>query len=110
MNTINWIKVAPVVDFPENGGIAFLHNDLQIAIYNFTAKGEWYATQNKCPHKNEMALARGIIGDLAGEPKVACPFHKKNFSLHTGHCLGDDDLKLEVYPVKVENDIVYIGL
>jgi nitrite reductase (NADH) small subunit len=44
------------------------------------------------------------------EPKVACPFHKKTFSLKTGACLSGDDYQIQTYPVKVENGMVYVGL
>ena len=55
-----------------------------------------------------MVLGRGMIGTQNGEPKVACPFHKKTFSLKTGESLSGDDLQIQVYPVKVENGKVYV--
>jgi nitrite reductase (NADH) small subunit len=58
----------------------------------------------------EMVLSRGIIGDAAGEPKVSCPFHKKNFSLKSGECLSGDAYKIAVYPVKIEDNFVYVGV
>jgi nitrite reductase (NADH) small subunit len=57
-----------------------------------------------------MALSRGMIGAKGSEPKVACPFHKKTFSLVTGECLSDDECAIRTYPVKVENGKVYIGI
>ena len=58
-----------------------------------------------------MVLARGMIGDQAGEPKVACPFHKKTFSLCTGKNLnGEEGYELQVYPVKIEDGYVYLGV
>ncbi len=105
-----WYKAGSVEDFPEDGGMAIKYQDTQIAVYNFTSKGEWYATQNLCPHRLEMALARGIIGDECEEPKVACPFHKKTFSLKTGACLSGDNYQIETYPVKIENGQVLIGI
>jgi nitrite reductase (NADH) small subunit len=105
-----WYKAAKISDFPENGGACVLYNGKQIAVYNFTSRGEWYATQNMCPHKFEMALSRGIIGDSADEPKVACPFHKKTFSLQSGACMSGDPYQIETYPVKVEDGYVYIGI
>lgn len=104
-----WHKVAKVSDFPENGGACVLYNGKQIAVFNFTSRGEWYATQNMCPHRYEMALSRGLIGDAASEPKVACPFHKKSFSLKSGKCMNDDAYQIETYPIRVENGHVYIG-
>ena len=105
-----WYKTLAVTEVPENGGACVKVNDQQIAVFNFTKRNEWYATQNLCPHKMQMILSRGMIGDKSGEPKVACPFHKKNFSLKTGECISGEEYNINVYPVKVENDLVYIGI
>lgn len=104
-----WFKAAPVSAFPENGGACVKYKDLQIAIYNFSRRDEWYACQNLCPHKMQMALSRGMIGSEGNEPKVACPFHKKTFSLQTGKNLNGDYCDIATYPVKVENGYVYVG-
>jgi nitrite reductase (NADH) small subunit len=110
VDTITWVKACNVSDIPSNGGSCVLLNGEQIAIYNFERRGEWYATQNLCPHKQQMALSRGMIGALRNEPKVACPFHKKNFSLKTGACLSGDDYSIKTYEVKVEGDEVFVGI
>lgn len=104
-----WFKVGTVSDFPENSGACIKYKTKQIAVYNFARKSKWYACQNVCPHKMEMVLSLGMIGDKDGIPKVACPMHKKNFSLEDGTQLGGDDLKIAIYPVKIENENVYIG-
>ena len=74
-----WVQIARVEDFPRNAGACVKVGEQQVAVYNFTSRGEWYACQNMCPHKRDMVLARGLIGDQAGTPKVACPQHKKTF-------------------------------
>ena len=107
---ITWFKAAPVEAFPENGGACVKYGDQQIAVFNFRARNKWYASQNLCPHKMQMALSRGITGDSCGEPKVACPFHKKNFSLVTGENLNGEAYRIKVYPVKVEDGYVYVGV
>ena len=108
---IKWFVACRKDDVPENGGVCVKHHDKQIALFNFTRRGEWYASQNMCPHRMEMALSRGMIGSGDGTPKVACPFHKKTFSLIDGHCMsGDDDSSIKTYPVKLENNYVYIGI
>lgn len=106
---IRWFKAASVGAFPENGGACVKYKDLQIAVFNFSRRGEWYACQNLCPHKMQMALSRGMIGSCDQEPKVACPFHKKTFSLKNGKNLNGDDCTITTYPVKVEGGYVYIG-
>ena len=104
-----WFEVGNVSDFPENSGACIKYKTKQIAVYNFTRTGAWYATQNLCPHKMEMVLSLGMIGDKDDIPKVACPLHKKNFSLKDGSSLAGEDLKIATYPVKVEQGNVYIG-
>src|SRR5687768_11560374 len=106
----SWFKAAKVSDFPENGGACVKYGGEQIAVFNFTRRNEWYACQNMCPHKMQMALSRGMIGSHENEPKVACPFHKKTFSLKTGDCLNAEETSIKVYPVKVEDGYVYIGV
>lgn len=108
-NVSEWFKVGKTTDFPEDSGACVKHNTKQIAVYNFTRTGKWYATQNLCPHKMEMVLSIGMIGDKAGIPKVACPMHKKNFSLEDGSNLAGEDLKIAIYPVKIKDGNVYIG-
>lgn len=110
LNNVNvWFKVAEVKEFPENGGLCVKYKDKQIAVYNFTRKNKWYACQNACPHKMEMVLSRGMLGDNNGAPKIACPMHKKTFSLETGENLNGDLDAISTYPVKIEDGFIYIG-
>lgn len=105
-----WFKAGKVEDFPTNRGGCIKYKNKQIAIFNFTRRNEWYACQNACPHKMEMVLARGMTGSADDIPKIACPMHKKTFSLVDGSNLnGDDDLKIATYPIKVIDDEVFVG-
>ncbi len=104
-----WFKAARVVDFPENGGACLRYKDMQVAVFNFSRRNEWYACQNLCPHKMQMILSRGMIGSKGGEPKVACPFHKRSFSLKTGQCLNAEESGIAVFPVRIEDGYVYVG-
>jgi nitrite reductase (NADH) small subunit len=108
---VTWLPVCQAADIPADGGACALVEGEQVAIFNFARRGEWYATQNLCPHKQQMILARGMIGSTgeACEPKVACPYHKRTFSLLTGECLNADECAIQTYPIKVEDDVVYIG-
>jgi nitrite reductase (NADH) small subunit len=65
---------------------------------------------NLCPHKQQMALSRGMIGCQDGEPKVACPFHKKSFSLQTGACLSGEEYGIQTYSVRIEGGQVFLLL
>jgi nitrite reductase (NADH) small subunit len=109
-NSLVWYQACRVSDVPANGGVCVKYKDEQIALFHFTRTNEWFATQNECPHRNQMALSRGMIGTAGDEPKVACPFHKKTFSLATGKCLSGDECSIRTYEVKIEGDQVFIGV
>jgi nitrite reductase (NADH) large subunit len=106
----SWVKVASTKDFPRDGGISVKYGSVQIAVFNFASRGEWYATQNMCPHRQDMVLARGIVGDQAGRPKVACPLHKKTFALDSGECLSGDPYQIATFPVRIDGQDVYVEL
>ncbi|HSC89494.1 MAG TPA: nitrite reductase large subunit NirB [Polyangiaceae bacterium] len=105
-----WVRVAQVDEVPADGGMAFRHGGAELALFRFESRGQWYATQNLCPHKRELILSRGLVGDQGGAPKVACPFHKKTFHLETGECLSGDDLSIHTFPAKVDNGWVFVEL
>jgi nitrite reductase (NADH) large subunit len=105
-----WVRVGSVDDFPVDAGGCIRYGYAQIAVFRFASRGEWYATSNMCPHKQEFVLSRGLLGDAEGEPKVACPLHKKTFSLQTGQCLTGEPYAIDVFPVKVEGDDVLLWL
>lgn len=105
-----WVEVGRVWDFPEDGGATIKYGQVQIAVYNFSSRGEWYASQNMCPHKKAFVLSRGILGDQQGAPKVACPLHKKTFSLENGQSLQGEDYRIRTFPVRVEGDAVFLEL
>jgi nitrite reductase (NADH) small subunit len=107
---IDWHQACQATDVPADGGACVLIDGQQIAIYNFSRRGQWFATQNECPHKQQMALSRGLIGSILDEPKVACPFHKKTFSLKTGACLSGEEYHIKTFPIKEENGFIFIGI
>jgi phenylpropionate dioxygenase-like ring-hydroxylating dioxygenase large terminal subunit len=63
-----------------------------------------------CPHRGDMVLGRGLLGTQGGEPKVACPLHKKTFSLETGAGLADPQYRVATFPVEVRDGEVYLRL
>jgi len=105
-----WVRLARVADVPHDGGVTVLHQGAQIAIFHFATRGEWYATQARCPHRGDMVLGRGLLGTQGDEPKVACPLHKRTFSLASGDGLSDPSLCVRTYPVRVDGDDVWVQL
>jgi nitrite reductase (NADH) small subunit len=110
LNEVNfWYKAGNISDFPVDGGGCIKYKNMQIAVINFTRRSQWYACQNVCPHKMEMVLSRGMIGSANEIPKIACPMHKKTFSLVDGSNLNGDEYSIATYPVKVVNGEVFVG-
>ena len=108
--TTRWMDMISVKDVPHDGGVAVSYGHHQIAIFNFAARDEWYASQNMCPHQRDMVLSRGIVGDASGTPKVACPMHKKTFALTTGEGLSDPRYAIQTFDVNVEDGRVFVKL
>ena len=107
---LQWVRVGSAADFPRDGGAAVKYGETQIAVFNLASIGEWRACQNMCPHKNAFVLSRGITGSAGVIPKVACPLHKKPFSLETGESLSGEPYAVKVFPVRVAGDGVYLLL
>jgi nitrite reductase (NADH) large subunit len=108
--TGGWIPVARAADVPADGGVTVKIGEAQVALFHFASQGAWYACQARCPHRGDMVLGRGLLGTQDGEPKVACPMHKKTFSLETGAGLADPQYAVQVFPVEVRGGEVYLKL
>jgi len=104
-----WFKVGRTAQFPAGAGATIKYGQRQIAVFYFARQDKWYACQNLCPHKLEQVLGRGLIGMEGEIPKVACPLHKKTFSLESGENLNGDCPPVAIYPVRIQKDYVYVG-
>ena len=60
--------------------------------------------------RGDMVLGRGLLGTQGAEPKVACPMHKKTFSLVSGAGLADPQFQIRTYPVEVRDGDVYVAV
>lgn len=110
-NKEKWFRACAVTDVPDNGGVCVKFRSHQIALFHFTRRNEWFASENMCPHKKQMAISRGMLGSYNDEPKVACPFHKKTFSLINGRCMNSEDTcSIPIYAVKIQDEYVYIDV
>jgi nitrite reductase (NADH) large subunit len=110
MPTDSWVDVGHMKDFPKEGGACVKYHSHQIAVFQFETRGQWYAAQNMCPHKYDMVLSRGLTGTEGELPKVACPQHKKTFSLESGEGLSDPSLRIRTYEIRLDGTRVLIKL
>ena len=91
-------KVSP--DTP----VAYSNGDTKIAV--FRIQNSYYATDNVCPHAYALLTDGFVEGD-----KVECPLHGAVFHIPTGRCLAPPaDCDLKTYPVKVEDNRIFIDL
>jgi nitrite reductase (NADH) small subunit len=99
----DWIEVCSVDDITPDTGVAVLIGDHQIAVVRVgEGDGEqFFAVGNYDPFSRAFVIARGIVGDRGGIPKIASPIFKQSFDLRTGQCLDDANVRLPSYPTRV---------
>lgn len=105
-----WIPVCPIDRILPNTGVCALVNGEQVAIFRVGQEAELYAIGNFDPFSRAYVLSRGIVGDRNGVPKVASPIYKQNFSLVTGQCLDDETIGVPIFPVRLIEGQVQVGL
>lgn len=106
---VEWHDVCSSDDVLPGSGVAALINGEQVAIVR-TRDGQFAALSNFDPFSKAFVIARGIVGDRAGVPKIASPIYKQNFSLETGQCLDDPTVRLPVFPVRVTEGRVQVSM
>jgi nitrite reductase (NADH) small subunit len=99
----SWQRVCPLDRLTPDRGAVALVGGAQVAIFRLSS-GEVYAVGNRDPFSGVQVLARGIVGDRGGVPKVASPLYKQSFCLRTGICLDDPDVDVPTYPVRIDDD------
>lgn len=105
-----WHRVAPREKLPKDAGLAFRVDGGQLAVFHVASEDRYYASENRCPHKKDMVLSRGLLGTQGDEPKVACPLHKKTFSLRTGKGLSDPAYCVRTFPVELREETLWVKL
>jgi nitrite reductase (NADH) small subunit len=106
-----WIDVCAVDDITPDTGVAALIGDLQIAIVRVgDGDDQIFAVGNYDPFSHAFVIARGIVGDRAGVPKIASPIFKQSFDLTNGQCLDDANIRLPSYPTRVREGRISISI
>tara|TARA_R110001599_G_scaffold353459_1_gene592364 strand:- start:56498 stop:56845 length:348 start_codon:yes stop_codon:yes gene_type:complete len=105
-----WELVCERSDLVAGSGVCALIGVEQVALFYLPDEiPQLYALGNRDPIGKANVLSRGIVGDLGGKLVVASPLYKQHFSLETGACLEEDEVRVEVYDVRLEADKVLIG-
>jgi nitrite reductase/ring-hydroxylating ferredoxin subunit len=66
----------------------------------------WMAVEDTCPHNGE-SLSKGTVNFLG---EVVCPWHGQRFDLKTGRECAERSRDLITYPMKEEEEGIFIGL
>ena len=112
-SALAWLDVCALDDILPDTGVAALVGGRQIALVRVGEGAgdgaEVYALDNFDPFSHAFVIARGIVGDRQGVPKIASPIFKQSFDLRTGQCLDDPAVRLTSYPVRVVEGRVLVA-
>lgn len=101
----SWDVVCKVEDLVPESGVAVWTEDGPVAVFYLPHRlPALFAVSHTDPFSGSNVLARGITGDIKGEPVVASPLYKQHFSLITGQCLEDETVTVKTYPVLLDGD------
>ncbi|MDX1598122.1 MAG: nitrite reductase small subunit NirD [Marinobacter sp.] len=100
-----WDCVCKVDDLVPESGVAVWTDDGPVAVFYLPHRlPALFAISHTDPFSGSNVLARGITGDIQGEPVVASPLYKQHFSVITGQCLEDETVTVKTYPVLLDGD------
>jgi 3-phenylpropionate/trans-cinnamate dioxygenase ferredoxin subunit len=100
-----WIETCGVDDIDAEDVVRFDHGGKTYAVYR-SPDDEYFATDGLCTHE-KVHLADGLVMDDI----IECPKHNGRFNYKTGEAKGAPVcVNLRTYPVRVENDRVYIEI
>jgi nitrite reductase (NADH) small subunit len=101
--TDSWIEVGRLDDIPRLGARVVRAPDGDIAVFR-AADDRVFALRDKCPHKGGP-LSQGIVHGH----KVTCPLHNWHIELQSGTAVAPDVGCTGVYPVRIENGVIYLS-
>ena len=101
MATAHWTDICALEDIVPDTGVCALLGKRQVALFRVGSGNQVYALSNFDPISKAFVLARGIVGDRGGIPKVASPVFKQSFDLRTGQCLDEGDVRVPCFEARV---------
>lgn len=108
-DALDWHTVCRVDDLEVAWGEAALIGGEQVALIKVSAS-EVYAVSQRDPVTGAHVMARGIVGNKGWHRTLASPLHKEVYDLATGECFTDPALSLPVFPVRLRDGMVTVGL
>jgi thiamine pyrophosphate-dependent acetolactate synthase large subunit-like protein/nitrite reductase/ring-hydroxylating ferredoxin subunit len=106
---VTWVAVADEADLPEGRVKTVTAGTKTLCLSHFD--GRWAAMDNRCPHQGGPLGEGSIETGVDGKCWIRCPWHGWDFDPLTGAPPGGhEDSGQELFPVKVEEGRVLVGL
>jgi nitrite reductase/ring-hydroxylating ferredoxin subunit len=93
-----------IENLPENKVVAIEAAGKSLCIVRHS--NGYFVTDNKCPHQG-LPLSRG---GFCENGLIVCPFHRYSWQMSTGRETRRNEKNMEVYPVKVSSEGVFVGI
>ncbi|HLL66097.1 MAG TPA: nitrite reductase small subunit NirD [Micromonosporaceae bacterium] len=106
---MRWAPICPYPRLEPERGVAALVDGAQVALFRLF-DGSVHAIANVDPVSGAAVLSRGIVGTRGDAPTVASPMHKQVYDLRSGECLDLPGVRVPVYPVRVRDGMVELGV
>ena len=104
-DTVTWHEACQRDDIDLEDVLGIVVEGNPLAIYR-SPDDKFYATSGLCTHE-QVKLADGLVMDNI----IECPKHNGRFDYRTGEAKGAPAcINLQVHPVRLEGDTVYVGL
>ncbi|MCY4096102.1 MAG: Rieske (2Fe-2S) protein [Gammaproteobacteria bacterium] len=101
-DTVTWIRAANRGDLADGEALSVPTPDGRTIALFFT-NGEYYATDNQCPHMG-FPLVRGLVRNGV----VTCDWHGRSFDLAGGGCFHSQCDDVRVFQTEVREDSVWV--
>jgi nitrite reductase/ring-hydroxylating ferredoxin subunit len=100
---MEWQRVCAEADITDGSMCSFQIGETHLVVCR--TGGELHAFNGICPHRGAM-LGQGTLDGQA----VICPWHNWEFDVTTGKGVTNEQSSIPVYPVRVENGDIFVGL
>jgi nitrite reductase/ring-hydroxylating ferredoxin subunit/Fe-S cluster biogenesis protein NfuA len=98
-----WVQGPSVSELEEGRPVRFSHEEQDVLLVRMD--GKVMAFRNQCPH-----MGMPLDGGLVDGSIINCPWHGFRFDLSTGECITAPHVQLEPFPVRVEDQRIWIRL
>lgn len=98
-----FVQVAKLSQLPEDTGLCVEVDGKEIALFKVGDKV--YAMDQICPHAGGPMAEGSLNGDMA-----MCPWHGWEFSVKTGECSFNSEIRQVIFQVRQEGDDIYVKI